>query len=267
MITNLFQAALQTILEADPTQKLTLTNQYKYDWELGRLDLKAVSNIQSIIVPGRPNRPLLVQPRQLPRRRLGSLEGRAAFIHAICHIEFNAINLAWDAIYRFQNMPKDYYSNWLTVAFEEAKHFDLLNNYLIELGYNYGHFPAHNGLWELAVLTDYDVLVRMALVPRIMEARGLDVTPLIIEKFKLIKDYKAVEILNVILDEEVGHVAIGNYWYNYLCIERNLNPVETFKQLIIKHASSQVKPPFDYNNRIKSGFTSADLEMLIALSI
>ena len=167
-------------------------------------------------------KPKLVNFQTSPKRDRSDL-GMIKNIHAICHIEFNAINLALDAVYRFQEMPLQYYLDWLKVANEEATHFSLLSNYLQELGYQYGDFDAHNGLWQMTVDTDYDVLSRMALVPRVLEARGLDVTPSIRAKFKDSNFHKMVEILDIIYRDEIGHVKIGNYWYHYLCGERKPN--------------------------------------------
>lgn len=259
---SLFNLALICLEESDILSKLSLTNQVYKSWENNILSLDKLDNIKKIISPGRPEKPDLVQPKDVARRSLNTIEGKAALLHAICHIEFNAINLALDAVYRFQDMPKAYYADWIQIAFEEAKHFGLLNDYLKDLGYKYGDFPAHNSLWELAVNTDYDILARMALVPRIMEARGLDVTPGIIKKFKNIGDHRAVDILNIILTEEQGHVAAGNKWFNYLCSERNIEPLECFKQLIKKHVTGQIKPPFATEYRLASGFTKQELEML-----
>ena len=262
MITSIFQAALECLLADDIQQKINLLQFYKSNWDAGKLNNIKTDNIIKIINAGRPEKPELVWPRNLPRRRLHGKDGRGTLLHAIAHIEFNAINLALDAVYRFQDMPHQYYSDWMRIACEEANHFSLLNNYLKELGYSYGDFNAHNGLWALAVETDYDVLVRMALVPRIMEARGLDVTPGIIQKFMSIPDLKAVEILSIILEEEHDHVAIGNKWFHYLCEQRGLAPLETFKQLIGQHINGQIKPPFATEARLKSGFTIQELEML-----
>lgn len=264
---NLFEAALHCISEPSAYQKLCLTDKYKSLWVSNRLQVEKLPSIEKILNPGRPYKPTLVQPKKLARRRLGTLQGRAALLHAICHIEFNAINLAWDAVYRFQDMPREYYNDWISVAVEEANHFNLLNNYLNDLGFEYGVFDAHNGLWELAVLTDHDILVRMGLVPRIMEARGLDVTPAIIEKFRLIKDNKAVEILTIILEEEKGHVRVGNYWFKYICNQRNIKPLDTFKQLILDYARNQIKLPLDRDNRLSSGFTIEELDMLESLEL
>lgn len=262
---SVFDLALEAIKESTLNKKITLTNACKTGWAHKKLSNQSTSEIEKIKIPGRPEKPHLVWPRDLPKRKLNSEEGRAALLHAICHIEFNAINLALDAVYRFQDMPNDYYSDWLKIAHEEAKHFSLLYDYLNELGFTYGSFPAHNGLWELAVDTDYDVLVRMALVPRVMEARGLDVTPGIIKKFENIGDSRAVEILHIILEEEKGHVDIGNRWFNFMCNQRNVEPLATFKQLIAKHIKGQIKPPFAREARLEAGFTIEDINMLESL--
>lgn len=213
---------------------------------------------------GRPAYPELVPPRLLPKRGLGTLEGRAALVHALAHIEFNAINLAWDAVYRFRGMPTDYYTDWIQVALEESLHFSLLQNHLQKLGFAYGSFPAHNGLWEMALETAYDPLVRMALVPRVLEARGLDVTPGIMEKFASVGDNDAVNILKIILRDEIGHVATGSRWFFYLCQERNLNATETFRDLLRKHLKSGLKLPFSMDARLQAGFTPDELSGLVA---
>ena len=217
---------------------------------------------QSLVTPGRPEKPQLVLPKDLPRRSMSSLEGRAALIHAICHIEFNAINLALDAVYRFREMPKQYYLDWLLVAKEEAYHFSLLSDYLIELNFSYGDFPSHNGLWEMAVETDHDVLVRMALVPRVLEARGLDVTPGIMKKFESINDTRALEILAIIQKDEIGHVEIGSRWFRYCCEQRKLDHDVTFRKLLKEYLKSNIKKPINYNARLQAGFTQAELDYL-----
>ena len=181
---------------------------------------QSISNITSNAIPGRPNKPELVAPLSLPKRSMRTLEGRVALIHALAHIEFNAINLALDAIWRFDNMPENYYTDWLKVAAEEAYHFSILNAHLQTIGYEYGSFSGHNSLWEMVDRTKDNVLARMALVPRTMEARGLDASPALRNKFAQIGDLKMVAILDIILRDEIGHVAIGNHWFNWLCIEQ-----------------------------------------------
>lgn len=192
------------------------------------------------------------------------MTGRAALVHALAHIEFNAINLALDAAQRFSGMPPDYYADWLRVADEEAQHFDLLNTHLATLGrgYAYGDFPAHNGLWEMALRTAHDPLVRMALVSRVLEARGLDATPLIVEKLKTANDLRMVEILAIIERDEIGHVAIGSRWFGWLCVERGLEPEATFRQLLIDHDAPPLRPPFNLAARRQAGFSEPELAWL-----
>jgi uncharacterized ferritin-like protein (DUF455 family) len=210
------------------------------------------------LIPGRPQRPLLIHPSRVPHRGLGTAEGRAAMIHAVAHIEFNAINLALDACWRFRDMPKDFYTDWLSVAQDEARHFLMLHARLAELGHAYGDFSAHNGLWEAAEKTKHDVLVRMALVPRVLEARGLDVTPGMIEKLRQIGDNETARILGVILEEEVRHVAIGTRWYRSLCAQRGLDPAATFKSLLTEHRM-RIRLPLNRVARVLAGFDDAEL--------
>lgn len=216
----------------------------------------------SNIIPGRPNKPELVAPLSLPKRSMRTLEGRVALIHALAHIEFNAINLALDAIWRFDNMPENYYADWLKVAVEEAYHFSLLNAHLQTLGYEYGSFSGHNSLWEMVDRTKSNVLARMALVPRTMEARGLDASPALRNKFAQIADVKMAAILDIILHDEIGHVGIGNYWFNWLCSERKLDPITTFEQLCQQYRAPKLKPPFNLEARRLAGFSEKELALL-----
>lgn len=211
---------------------------------------------------GRPDRPLLVRPADLPRRGLGSVEGRIALLHAVAHIEFNAINLALDAALRFPEMPEPFHDDWLSVAIDEARHFRMLRRRLNALGADYGDFPAHNGLWDMAEKTADDVLVRMALVPRVLEARGLDVTPGMIERLGHAGDEASVACLEVILAEEVRHVAIGSRWYRALCAERGLEPESTFRRLLAEHFSGSLRGPFNVAARLRAGFSEQELERL-----
>lgn len=213
-------------------------------------------------IPGNPAKLELVSPLDLPKRSMRTIEGRAALVHALAHIEFNAINLALDAIWRFANMPEQYYRDWLTVASEEAYHFSLLNAHLQSLGYEYGSFAGHNSLWEMVDRTKDDVFARMALVPRTMEARGLDATPSTLNKFAQVGDLKMVEILTIILRDEIGHVAIGNTWFNWLCGQRKLEPIATFKKLCVEYGAPKLKPPFNMDARRQAGFTEAELALL-----
>ena len=217
-------------------------------------------------VAGRPAKPTLVSPREVPTRGLGTPEGRAALLHAVAHIEFNAINLALDAAWRFRGMPADFHADWVSVAADEARHFRMLRERLAELGYSYGDFPAHNGLWEMAEKSAGRCLARMALVPRLLEARGLDVTPGMIARFQSLGDPASVEILQVILREEVAHVAIGTRWFEWCCAREGVEPGETFLGLLREVARGAIRGPFNVEARRAAGFDDAELEKLAALA-
>jgi uncharacterized ferritin-like protein (DUF455 family) len=213
---------------------------------------------------GHPARPRLVPAMQVPRRSVHTPAGRAALLHAVAHIEFNAINLALDAIWRFAGLPAAYYLDWLQVAAEEALHFSLLAEHLATLGRAYGDFDAHDGLWAMAARTAHDPLARMALVPRTLEARGLDATPPMQAKLRAAGDLRAVEILDVILRDEVGHVAIGNRWFAHLCERGGHEPLEAFERLRREHGAPRLKPPFNLEARRRAGFDAAELQALAA---
>ena len=216
-------------------------------------------------LPGRPSNPILVQPREVPRRGLNTDEGKAALLHAIAHIEFNAINLACDAMQRFPNLPEQFYLDWASVAIDEARHFQLLQTRLNELGFQYGDFKAHNGLWEMAEKTEYSCLARMALVPRLLEARGLDVTPGMIEKLRQLKDDASVAVLSVILNEEIRHVAIGTEWFNYCCQLEQKNPELEFIMLLQGMAKGSVRGPYNVLARQQAGFTEFEMQQISLL--
>ena len=211
-------------------------------------------------IPGRPQRPRLVHPSKVPFRGLGTADGRAALIHAVAHIEFNAINLALDACWRFRGLPEAYYRDWLSVAQDEARHFLMLSDRLQQLGHDYGDFEAHNGLWEAAEKTRDDVLVRMALVPRVLEARGLDVTPGMIRRLSELRDSETVRVLEVILEEEVRHVEIGTRWFRHFCAERGLEPESTFHALLAAHGM-RIRLPLNRQARVRAGFTDNELSV------
>lgn len=215
--------------------------------------------------PGRPPRPELVHPQQVPRRSPFTAEGHCALIHSIAHIEFNAINLALDAVWRFADMPVTYYHDWWRVAQEEAKHFMLLQNHLREQGHGYGDFVAHDGLWTMCEATRHQVAARMALVPRTLEARGLDATPIIQAKLRRVgtpRALAAVAILDTILAEEVGHVAIGNHWYHWLCQRDGLDPLAFYDAVATQHSAPRLKPPFNVAARRLAGFSDAEIAAL-----
>lgn len=220
---------------------------------------------QQAAMPGRPERPHLVPAKQVPSRSPFTLEGRAALLHAICHIEFNAINLALDACWRFAGMPVAFYLDWLRVASEEALHFSLLRDHLRTLGHDYGDFDAHDGLWSMCEKTSDDILARMALVPRTLEARGLDATPLIQDKLTRAGDLEAVGILDIILRDEVGHVAIGNRWFHRLCQQRGVDAVNLYPELVRRYEAPRLRPPFNEAARKAAGFTDDELAFLLGM--
>ncbi len=262
MSNNLYKQLYRAIMETNPVNKCAMTVQLHDDWRQGLLKQDEQIPVEDIITPGRPPTPVLVNPRQVPRRSMVTDRGRIAMLHAFTHIEFNAINLALDAAYRFRKMPNDFVGDWLRVAFEEAGHFSLLKDYLCELGSWYGEFQAHDGLWKMAAKTRHDVLHRMAMIPRLMEARGLDVTPGMMDKFNQQGDLRAVEILQVIYKEEIGHVAIGDRWYRYCCKQRGLGVQETYRELIIQYFSGRLRGPFNRPARLAAGFKEEELNEL-----
>lgn len=215
-------------------------------------------------IPGRSERPPLVPHTQIKPGSPTTPRGHAALVHSIVHIERNAIDLALDICWRFAHMPEAFYREWLQVAFEEAYHFTLLRKHLLTLGYDYGDFPAHNGLWEMAERTKDDILARVALVPRTLEARGLDASPAVKAKLVSIGDHRAGEILDIILRDEIGHVATGNRWYGWLCAQRGLDPVATYAELTVKYQAPRLKKPFNLDARRAAGFSDAELIALQA---
>ena len=261
--TDLRELALHWLVEPAPTKKAEGVTKMKEMWQQGTLLLACNSNLNtSLAIPGRPERPELVPPLGVKRRAMNTVEGRAVLIHALAHIEFNAINLALDAIWRFAGMPEQYYVDWLQVAQEEAYHFTLLSQHLISLGFQYGDFPAHNSLWEMVERTQSDVLARMALVPRTMEARGLDATPAIRAKLAQAGDKGAAAILDIILRDEIGHVAIGNHWFAQLCKERKLEPISCYAELALQYRAPKMRGPFNLDARRAAGFSEDELLVL-----
>ena len=261
------QASLTALCTADPADKVTsVQTLWKKHREMALIPTEQLEPPLDAMLPGRPALPRLIPPMQVPSRTPFTPEGLASLLHAVCHIEFNAINLALDAVWRFHGMPDRYYTDWLRVAYEESQHFELLHTHLNSLGYAYGDFDAHDGLWQMCERTANDVLARMALVPRTLEARGLDATPLI--QAKLLKvatpaAKRAVEILDIILRNEVGHVAIGNHWYRWLCEQRALDAVALYGELVERFDAPKHKPPFNNEARRRAGFTEVELSYLL----
>ena len=213
-------------------------------------------------LPGRPERPRLVPPKDVPTRSPFTAEGRAALLHAIAHIEFNAINLALDAVWRFAGLPEDFYRDWFRVAAEESLHFTLLREHLATLAHDYGDFDAHDGLWIMTARTAHDIVARMALVPRTLEARGLDATPPLQAKLAKAGDARAVAILDVILRDEIGHVAIGNRWYRFVCERAGLDALAIYPGLVERYAAPTLRPPFHDAARRAAGFSEEEIAYL-----
>ncbi len=261
---GLFASAADCLSANDPGAKCAGVKHLLQQVQREGFTRDSDSPIPDILQPGRPGLPELVEPGQVPRRRLGSAPGRIALLHAIAHIEFNAINLALDALCRFRDMPDEYYLDWLSVAADEARHYQMLEQRLSQLGAAYGDFPAHNGLWEMAQSTATSCLARMALVPRVLEARGLDVTPGMIQRLRQVGDEDSVAVLEVILAEEVRHVAIGTRWFTECCKREGRDPDSTFLQLLKTHYNGRLRGPFNTAARLQAGFTETELSALEA---
>ena len=264
-IRNLFTECLVALQASEVDKKIAMVRALDRDWARGLLSSTVLGDPIRIIHPGRPEKPQLVHHRDLKKRKLSTDLGKAILIHAIAHIEFNAINLALDAAYRFHSMPTDYYTDWLSVALDEARHFELLVDRLAEFGFSYGDFPAHNGLWDMAVQTDGDVLLRMSLIPCVFEARGLDVTPPMIGRLMDQGDRRSAEVLTIILNEEVRHVAIGQKWFRHECGIRRLDPDKTLVDLINEYLPGRRHGPFNTKDRVAAGFSHAQLDGICAL--
>lgn len=258
---ELRRAALDALRLADPEQKAAAARAL---WDAPPVVDCAVPIDEPAGLPGRPPRPQLVAPGRVAARGAGSREGRAALLHALAHIEFNAINLALDAVWRFAGMPANYYRDWLRVAAEEALHFGLLRERLRAHGHDYGDFAAHDGLWEVAAKTRGDVLVRMALVPRTLEARGLDASPQVRAKLASAGDAESAAVVDIILRDEIGHVATGNRWFDWLCRERGVEPVSTAARLAEQYGAPRLRGPFNLAARRAAGFAEAELAQMEA---
>ncbi|HSI59469.1 MAG TPA: ferritin-like domain-containing protein [Ideonella sp.] len=254
--------ALKVLCVADPVDKAAQTRRLWDGAQAGiALDTGRALTPEAPL-PGRPARPVLVEAVKVPRRSPFTAEGRAALLHSVTHIEFNAINLALDAVWRFAGMPEAYYRDWLKVAAEEALHFTLLSEHLATLNHAYGDFDAHDGLWTMTDKTRDDITARMALVPRTLEARGLDATPPMQAKLAKAGDQRAVEILDVILRDEIGHVAIGNHWYHWLCERDGLDPVDTYEVLTVRYGAPRLRGPLNLEARRAAGFDERELSRM-----
>ena len=257
---TLREQALALLLEPDPDRKAHGARELGVTCA-GEVGASALLR-QPPGIPGRPQRPQLVSHASIKQRSVLSREGRAALVHAVAHIELNAIDLALDVVWRFAAMPDAFYRDWLGVAAEEAQHFELLRDHLRSLGFAYGDFPAHQALWEMAERTAGDVLARVALVPRTLEARGLDASPAVKAKLQSAGDTRGAAIIDVLLRDEIGHVATGNRWYRWLCEQRGLDPIVTYRQLAARHAAPRLRPPFNLAARRAAGFSEEEIAAL-----
>lgn len=251
-------AVLAPLLEKNAVQKAELTL---------ALPINLPIQTETVIadpgqIPGRPEKPELVSHTALKAKPMNTPEGRAGLLHAIAHIELNAIDLALDVVWRFPSMPSPFYTDWVQIAKEEAKHFLLLQRHLVNMGFDYGDFPAHNSLWEMAERTRGDILARIGLVPRTMEARGLDASPGVKNKLISAGDLAAGRILDIILEEEIGHVAAGNRWYRFVCAQRGLDPIATYRELIQQYDAPKLKSPYNLQARRLAGFSEEELQNL-----
>lgn len=257
-MTSLRDQALSVLLNCNPDRKAEEARAAD-----ASLDVESHVHIDEPDgIPGRPLRPMLVPPAAVRQRSVASVEGRAALIHAIAHIELNAIDLAADVAWRFVGMPDAFYRDWFGVMQEEALHFQLLRDHLAGLGHAYGDFPAHNALWEMAERTKHDVLARVALVPRTLEARGLDASPAVRAKLMSVGDNQGAAIIDIILEDEIGHVRVGNRWYAWLCTQRGLDPVAAYSELTVTYGAPRLRGPFNLEARRAAGFSADELDAL-----
>lgn len=265
---DFFTRCKMIILERDVIIKCEQTKVLFIDWKDNKYPKlgNTHESIDKIIVPGRPGLPELISPLKVAKRKISTPEGQASLIHAIAHIEFNAINLALDAIYRFQHMPHEYYHNWLEVANDEVYHFQLLCGHLHNLGFEYGSFTAHNGLWDMALATDSDVLLRMALVPRVLEARGIDAMPELERKLSIVNDLNLQQTLKIINHDEIKHVKYGDYWFKYECSIRNLDSEKTFLSLLEQFNAPKIRGAFNRAGRKLAGFSDYELDAIAPIS-
>ena len=265
---TLFEAAREIVATADLDQKVVLARLTAKAWFGRKLGRGAESRRFDMPErPGRPAAPILLPPSKMPKRRGTGLRGRIALLHALCHIELNAVDMTWDLLGRFPNadVPRSYYDNWVQVGLEEAKHFDLLRRRLVDLGSYYGELPAHDGLWQTAQDTGKDLLARVAIVPLVLEARGLDVTPPMIEKLEAADDQRSADILAIIYRDEKKHVAFGYKWFRYLCARTGAVPEPTFHALVKRYFKGQIKPPFNDRARAEAGLAPGFYKPLSAI--
>ncbi len=254
---TLAEMACAVLETADGREKTALSRRFAAEWFAAREGgaFPEVGRGAPPNRPARPDRPELLDPREVPKRKPGTPDGRIALLHAVAHIELNAVDLHWDLIARFGHirMPPGFYDDWVTAADEESKHFNLVSDCLEALGSHYGALPAHAGMWRAAEDTADDIMGRLAVVPMVLEARGLDVTPGMIEIFRKAGDAGAVSALETIYAEEVGHVAYGSKWFHFLCGRDGIDPKPEFHRLVRHYFHGALKPPFNEEKRAEAG--------------
>lgn len=256
------------IAAADLDLKTALAQETARRWFARTLSMRSPRDQALPPRPGRPERPELIPPRHMEKRSLHTLKGRIALLHALAHIELNAVDLALDIVARFttERVPHSFFDGWMQVAFEEAKHFRLIRDRLRELGADYGDLPAHDGLWQAAHDTRNDLTARLAVVPLILEARGLDVTPTLQTKMRETGDDASADILDVIYNDEKGHVAVGAKWFRFLCARERKDPSATFRELVRANFRGPLKPPFNDVARAEAGLTPSFYRSLVSVS-
>ncbi len=259
---NLYQQAKECFLLADPDEKMAKTQQLVGLWQGAGLEWQEGELPLRLTQPGRLQRPVVVQPRELNKRRLGTVEGRAAMIHALAHIEMTAVNLAWETVYHYRDMPREFYDDWIIAAGEESLHFLALRERIRELGFDYGDFPVHNQLWEMALKTGDELMHRMGIVHRVFEARALDVVPKTMKKFAQLGDKAMVDTLTMIANDEVGHVSAGTRWFRYRCAQQGLDADKTFFELLTRYIKGPPKGPFNRELRLQAGFSENEIRHL-----
>lgn len=264
---NLYEQAKKCFLCSDPDEKLQISLQISSDWEAGLLDHKEGETPIQFDLPGRLDKPPFVAVQKVKKRGFKSIQQRAALIHALTHIELTAVNLAWDSIYRYRGLPKEYYADWVKTGKEESQHFYLLKQSLNEMGYDYGDFPVHDELWQMAVTTADDLMDRMAIVHRVLEARALDVVPFAVDKFRQLGDQNTASSLIIIANDEIGHVNAGSRWFRYRCEQEKVNSDEMFFKLMNKYLKSTPKGPFNSEARMKAGFSRHEMLELNRLDL
>ncbi len=269
---NLYQEAKKCFLTADPDEKLALSLDVVAAWNNGLLEWQeGDSAIETMAAqynqPGRLDKPVLVAVNKVKNRGFKSVQQRASLIHSLAHIEMTAVNLSWDSVYRYRHLPKEYYDDWVQTAKEETQHFYLLRHSLREMGFDYGDFPAHNELWQMALTTADDLMARMAIVHRVLEARALDVVPFSVEKFRAVGDRQTADSLVIIANDEIGHVNSGTRWFRYRCQQEQEDPDKMFFTLIRKYLKSTPRGPFNRDARMKAGFSLVEMQELERLDI